>query len=162
MGRLVFILTVLALVALALLLALHFGKRGMEVEAGLVAPEVVYDVPGPYIPTTTAPPTTTASRPVARTAPIRVASVSRPVPSGDVWHALAMCETGGTMNQRATSRTGRYLGYFQFSLQTWRSVGGPGDPRDHPYEVQKAYAVTLQHRSGWNQWPTCARRLGLI
>lgn len=151
-------LTILALVVLALLLALHVGKRGVEVEAGLVAPEVVWDVPGPYIPTTV--PATTTIRPVARTAPMRAAS-ARPAPSGDIWHALAMCETGGTMNQRATSPTGRYLGYFQFSLATWRSVGGPGDPRDHPYEVQKAYAITLQHRSGWGQWPHCSKVLGL-
>lgn len=110
-----------------------------------------------------AQPTTTTVVRRARSAPIvRPASVGRPVPAGDVWHAIAMCETGGTMNQRATSSTGKFLGFFQFSLSTWRGIGGPGDPRDQSYEVQRSFAVRLQARDGWSPWPTCARRLGLL
>jgi len=31
-----------------------------------------------------------------------------------------------------------------------------------PREVQIAAAQRLQARSGWGQWPSCAKRLGLI
>lgn len=78
---------------------------------------------------------------------------------GDIWSALARCESG--MNQRATSKSGTYLGYFQFSMATWHSVGGPGDPRDSDYDTQVTYAQKLQARSGWGQWPACSRKLGL-
>lgn len=84
-----------------------------------------------------------------------------PVPSGDVFYRLAMCETGGTMNQRATSPSGRYLGFFQFSLETWAGVGGTGDPRDFDYATQLGFAKKLQARSGWGQWPHCSKVLGL-
>lgn len=78
----------------------------------------------------------------------------------DIWSRLAFCESGGRTN--AVSRSGKYFGAFQFSLATWRSVGGPGNPIDHDYGTQLHYAKILQARSGWGQWPTCARRLGLI
>lgn len=89
----------------------------------------------------------------------RAQAAAPPAGSGDVWWRLALCESGG--NPQATSRSGRYLGAFQFSLPTWHSVGGPGDPRQHPYETQKFYAMQLQRRSGWGQWPACSRKLGL-
>lgn len=79
--------------------------------------------------------------------------------TGDVWHALAVCESG--MRQEATSPNGLYLSYFQWSLPTWRSVGGVGDPRTVPYETQVVLAKRLQARSGWGQWPRCSQRLGL-
>ena len=109
------------------------------------------------IPTTTAPlPKPTSTVPSKAT----VSTTSKPrIPGGDIWAKLANCES--SMNQRATSATGKYLGYFQFSMATWQSVGGPGDPRDHSYEVQLHYAQKLQARSGWGQWPRCSRKLGL-
>ncbi len=81
------------------------------------------------------------------------------IAAGGVWEALARCESGG--NPRATSSSGAYLGAFQFSLATWRSVGESGDPRDHSYEHQRAAAQRLQARSGFGQWPSCSRRIGV-
>jgi hypothetical protein len=78
---------------------------------------------------------------------------------GDVWHALAVCETGGKMDNPNTGNG--YYGYFQFSLGTWQSVGGPGYPHEHSYETQRSYAQKLQARSGWGQWPACSAKLGL-
>lgn len=100
-----------------------------------------------------------ASRGAARTA---APAPPRPRvrPSGDVWGALAACESGG--NPGAHGGSGRYHGAFQFSLATWRSLGYDGDPHEHSYEVQLEAAQRLQARSGWGQWPRCARRLGLI
>ena len=82
------------------------------------------------------------------------------VVGGDVWARLAACESGG--NPRAVGGGGRFYGAFQFMLSTWRSVGMSGNPIDHPYEVQLQAAQRLQARSGWGQWPHCARKLGLI
>lgn len=102
----------------------------------------------------------TTTRPRASRSRPRPAPAPRVAPSGDVWSRLAQCESGG--NPRAVSKGGTYRGAFQFSLSTWRGIGMSGDPIDHPYEVQLAAAQRLQARSGWGQWPTCARRLGLI
>lgn len=80
-------------------------------------------------------------------------------PVSRAWAALAACESGG--NPRARSADGRYFGAFQFSVETWRSLGYGGNPADHPYSVQLQAAQRLQARSGWDQWPRCSRRLGL-
>lgn len=108
-------------------------------------------------PTTTHPPRASRSAARPRTAPLP----ARPGPAAttDIWARLAACESGGNP---ATNTGNGYYGAFQFSLPTWRSVGGIGYPHDQPYEVQLAAAQRLQARSGWGQWPTCARRLGLI
>lgn len=108
----------------------------------------------------TAPPTTTTTAPRRK---VRAASTRAavPTPTGDIWWALAGCETGGTYNQRATSSTGRYLGYFQFDLDSWRRAGGSGDPRDHTYDQQLAVAQNWQRLVGWGAWPHCSRKLGL-
>lgn len=98
------------------------------------------------------------TRPDERRRPVARASRSA-APRGDVWAALAACESGG--NPQARSANGLYQGAFQFSLATWRSLGYSGSPADHSYSDQVAAAQRLQARSGWGQWPKCSRRLGL-
>lgn len=121
-------------------------------------PEIALQEPIP------APPTTTTTEPAPEPPPTQVVRSEPPrtVPnnSGDVWWQLALCESGG--RQDASGGGGLYLSYFQWLLSTWHSVGGPGDPRDHSYDEQLVYAKALQARSGWGQWPGCARRLGLL
>lgn len=78
---------------------------------------------------------------------------------GDVWGALARCESGG--NPKAVGGGGRFYGAFQFSPSTWRSLGYSGLPTDYDYGTQLAAAQKLQARSGWGQWPHCSRKLGL-
>lgn len=80
-------------------------------------------------------------------------------PVRDVWWDLAGCETGYKYNNPNTGNG--YFGFFQFDLQTWRSVGGPGYPHHHSYEVQKQYAQKLQAARGWDPWPYCSKKLGL-
>jgi len=83
----------------------------------------------------------------------------RPLRPGGVWAALRQCESGGNY----TTDTGNgYYGAYQFSLPTWLSLGYGGLPSAAPPAVQDAAAQRLQARSGWGQWPACARRLGLI
>ena len=92
---------------------------------------------------------------------VQVGTRSWPVTLPDgVWGALARCESGG--NPRAVSANGLYYGLYQFSLPTWRGVGGTGSPIDASPEEQTMRAQALQARSGWGQWPACARQLGLI
>lgn len=79
------------------------------------------------------------------------------VPSGSVWDRMAQCESGGNW---AINTGNGYYGGLQFSLATWRSVGGPGYPHEQSREVQIHYAEILQARSGWGQWG-CSSKIGV-
>jgi LysM repeat protein len=76
----------------------------------------------------------------------------------DAWDRLARCESGG--NWAISSGNGFYGG-LQFSLSSWREVGGTGYPHEHSRAVQIAMAERLLARRGWTAWPSCSRRLGL-
>jgi uncharacterized protein YabE (DUF348 family) len=74
-----------------------------------------------------------------------------PAPTADGlnWAALAKCESGG--NPKAVNPAG-YYGLYQFSLSTWRSVGGSGNPVDASPGEQTARAQTLYNKGGASQW----------
>lgn len=77
----------------------------------------------------------------------------------EVFDNLAQCESG----QNWQENTGNgYLGGLQFSQGTWESVGGIGLPNEASRAEQIKRARILQLRSGWGQWPGCARKLGLL
>lgn len=80
------------------------------------------------------------------------------VATGDVWSALAQCESGGNPS---TNTGNGYYGMYQFSAGTWQAMGGSGLPSDASAEEQTAMAQKLQAQSGWGQWPGCASSLGL-
>ena len=67
---------------------------------------------------------------------------------------IARCESGG--NPRAVSRDGRYRGKYQFSMATWRSLGGRGDPARAPESVQDRMAIKLYRMRGSAPWGACA------
>jgi hypothetical protein len=67
---------------------------------------------------------------------------------------IAECESGG--NPRAVSADGRYRGKYQFSRDTWRGLGGKGDPADAPESVQDRLALKLYRQSGTAPWQNCA------
>jgi uncharacterized protein YabE (DUF348 family) len=73
------------------------------------------------------------------------------------WPALAQCESGG--NPRIVSPNGMYHGLYQFSVSTWRSVGGSGSPSQASPDEQTYRAKLLYNRSGAGQWPHCGPRL---
>lgn len=67
------------------------------------------------------------------------------------WQALARCES--TNNPKAINLTNHnYFGLYQFSLATWASVGGSGNPIDATADEQSARAKMLYMRSGAGQW----------
>ena len=72
------------------------------------------------------------------------------------WRGLARCESGG--NPRAVNSAG-YYGLYQFSVGTWRGVGGRGmpnhaSPAEQTYRAQRLYA-----QRGRSPWPYCGRFL---
>ena len=76
----------------------------------------------------------------------------------DVWAKLAQCESGG--NPQTNTGNGFY-GMYQFTLETWQSLGGTGYPHEADAATQTAMAKKLQAQAGWGQWPGCADKLGL-
>jgi hypothetical protein len=66
---------------------------------------------------------------------------------------IAECESGG--NPRAISPSGRYRGKYQFSRETWRSVGGHGDPAKASEYWQDKRALKLYRQRGTDPWPHC-------
>jgi hypothetical protein len=99
------------------------------------------------------PAPTTPTVPTLPTVPTAAA-----VPGVDTWARLRQCESGG--NYIADTGNG-YYGAYQFSAATWHGLGYPGLPNQAAPAVQDQAAERLQARSGWGQWPTCSRRLGL-
>ncbi len=71
------------------------------------------------------------------------------------WAALAKCESGG--NPKAVNPNG-YYGLYQFSLATWHSVGGSGNPIDASAAEQTSRAEMLYNKAGAGQW-TCGSHL---
>ncbi len=67
--------------------------------------------------------------------------------------AIAACESGG--NPSAVSSDGTYRGKYQFSFETWASVGGSGDPAQAPEQEQDYRAALLYAASGSSPWPIC-------
>ena len=75
-------------------------------------------------------------------------------PVSPVLAAIAECESHG--NPRAVGGGGAYRGLFQFTLQTWSSVGGSGDPAAASRTEQFRRAAILLARGGRSQWPGCS------
>jgi hypothetical protein len=71
-----------------------------------------------------------------------------------VLHRIAECESGG--DPRAVSAGGHYRGKYQFSVDTWRNLGGRGDPAAAPEWRQDRIALKLYRRAGTSPWPNCA------
>jgi hypothetical protein len=85
--------------------------------------------------------------PFSRTGVIRSTSLPR------ILHRIAECESGG--DPAAVSRSGRYRGKYQFSMATWQSLGGEGDPAKASEWLQDRMALKLYRRSGTAPWPNC-------
>lgn len=112
-----------------------------------------------------APAPTPAPQPVAQPETAPAASVSyqpaAPVaaPSdGSPWARLAACESGGNW---AINTGNGFYGGLQFTLSSWRAVGGSGLPSDASRSEQIARAQMLQARQGWGAWPVCSIKAGL-
>jgi hypothetical protein len=68
--------------------------------------------------------------------------------------AIAVCESGG--NPSANTGNGFY-GKYQFTMGTWASVGGRGNPAAASEAEQDRRAAMLYARAGSSPWPVCGR-----
>ena len=75
--------------------------------------------------------------------------------SNPVLKRIAECESHG--NPRSIGGGGVYRGAYQFTTQSWSSVGGRGDPAGAPMAEQTRRAALLLARSGSSPWPACSR-----
>jgi hypothetical protein len=78
-------------------------------------------------------------------------------PSDAEFDRVAACESG----QRWDLNTGNgYYGGLQFSVATWRALGGLGYPHQHSRDAQIQVARRQWRLSGWRAWPRCGRLVG--
>lgn len=117
--------------------------------------------------TTTVNIVTTTSSPESAITPVR--SPESPPPAevrgsgnGDPndmasWDRLAQCESGGDWHINTGNS---YFGGLQFSLSSWRGVGGTGYPHEHSREEQIHRGQLLYAQGGWAHWPACTRSFG--
>jgi Transglycosylase-like domain/Putative peptidoglycan binding domain len=85
---------------------------------------------------------------------------ARPADPADVASVMAKiaeCESGG--NPAAVSPSGEYRGKYQFSQETWESLGGTGDPAEADESVQDMYAAGLYQQRGLAPWPACSAQV---
>lgn len=78
--------------------------------------------------------------------------------STGVWERLAQCESSG--NWSINTGNGFYGG-LQFTLSSWRAVGGTGMPSAASKAEQIRRAKKLRAIQGWGAWPACSAKLGL-
>ena len=96
-----------------------------------------------------APPS--GSKPFSRSSVRHRRSSSVSVPR--ILRLIAECESGG--DPTAVSPGGTYRGKYQFSRETWRAMGGTGDPAKASEAEQDRLALKLYRRAGTSPWPNC-------
>jgi hypothetical protein len=75
------------------------------------------------------------------------------------WAQLRACESSGNY----TTNTGNgFYGAYQFDVQTWRGLGYSGVASQAPPAVQDQAAQRLYQSRGWEPWPACSAKLGLV
>ena len=66
--------------------------------------------------------------------------------------SIAACESGGRWH---ISTGNGFYGGLQFTLSSWRAVGGSGYPHQATRLEQMYRAVRLARLQGWGAWPNC-------
>jgi hypothetical protein len=79
-------------------------------------------------------------------------------PTPENFEALRWCESG---DDYGIDTGNGYYGAYQFSPETWWSLGYDGWPNEAAPEVQDQAALDLYDYSNWDAWPACSRALGL-
>jgi resuscitation-promoting factor RpfA len=78
--------------------------------------------------------------------------------SGSTWDRVAACESGGDWH---ISTGNGYYGGLQFTLGTWHSNGGSGNPANASRSEQIRVAENVLQSQGPGAWPVCGPRAGL-
>jgi hypothetical protein len=82
------------------------------------------------------------------------AAAARDATASPALEAIAACESGGNP---ATDTGNGFYGKYQFTLSTWASVGGTGNPAQASEAEQNRRAALLYAREGASPWPVCGR-----
>jgi len=140
---------------------LKIPSKNQKLKARTVA--VVKVAPKPFVAaadpaTSKKPETTTAPAAATYTAKPKYVARATSSASGSTWDRLAACESGG--NWQINTGNG-YYGGLQFSLSSWRGVGGSGYPHQASKSEQIRRASMLKANGGWGHWPACSAKLGL-
>ena len=77
----------------------------------------------------------------------------------DTWAQLRACEASGNY---ATNTGNGFYGAYQFDARTWHGLGYPGVASQAPPAVQDQAAQRLYQARGWEPWPSCSAKLGLV
>ena len=85
--------------------------------------------------------------------PVQLAGAAMAPPANATLEAIAACESGG--DPTALGGGGLYRGKYQFTYETWQSVGGTGDPAAAAETEQDRRAAMLLSRDGAGHWPVC-------
>ena len=79
--------------------------------------------------------------------------VSRLKPATPAYlQAIAACESGGNPS---TDTGNGFYGKYQFTQETWASVGSKGNPAAASEAEQDRRAAQLYAQAGPSQWPVC-------
>ena len=76
------------------------------------------------------------------------------------WSCIADHEGEPPGNPRTDTGNGFYSG-LQFTMSTWESYGGTGNPADAPIPEQERVAERVLAAQGWGAWPNSSRECGL-
>ena len=80
------------------------------------------------------------------------------IAQAEKWEALRFCESSHDYRAISKSPRGMYRGAYQFDFETWKTVGGTGDPAAASASEQDARARELYAHRGAQPWPTCGPR----
>jgi hypothetical protein len=109
------------------------------------------------------PPPTPGKSPTTRPRPVPTsrAAAAAQVPAGagwsGPWACIARYESGGNP---ATDTGNGYYGGLQFSMSTWATYGGTGNPAQASIATQEAVAERVLAGQGWRAWPNTSRLCG--
>lgn len=164
----------LALIFLSVVLLTFFATKAWAMSPEAAPPPIAkpslydnYVKPKPATTTTSTTTTTTTSTTTTTTttAPKPTAPVATtakpivPAVGDEIYLKLAQCESGDPTYNGSSG----YDGAFQFLPSTWNSMNtGYAFAYQAPFDVQLDAAKRLIARSGWGQFPACARKLGML
>ena len=77
----------------------------------------------------------------------------------DTWAQLRACESSGNY---ATNTGNGFYGAYQFDARTWHGLGYSGVASGASPAEQDQAAQRLYQSRGWEPWPSCSAKLGLV
>jgi transglycosylase-like protein len=129
----------------------HWGKKYKGITFDATCPELrksAWQLKKLYKDTSYVTLVRTAVPPTQRPGDTFTASVG----AGPVLQSIAQCESGGNPS---TDTGNGFYGKYQFTLSTWQSVGGSGNPAQASEAEQDYRAAKLYAQAGPAPWPVC-------